>query len=246
MTEMDHAAIEELEAAGRRQREEAEAEAGPTPVVSLDGFDAAIALSYQFAEDGSTSLEYDTTLMAELLARGRFAGEADPWAAAVAEVERIVEATVDGPGSPWFRAVSDCDECGRSSLLCGCHVERPSSEELGVTLAAYRGGRRFRVIREGARFIHGDFGTRGGRVAIPVGSIIEVFGLRHCFDLDQHLIWATLDGKPLDGIMGNDPHPDPWAEFEPHCYATNGSERVSVPDPSYLVPVDAAGNETPW
>lgn len=239
--------LEELEAAGRKQREEAEAENRSTwRVGSLDGFDAAVYMTYEFSQDGSTSLEYDTTLMAEILARGRFADNPDPWAAAVKEVKRIVKATPKSPGSPSFRAVSDCDECSRSSRLCDCYPELPASEELGVTLASYRPERRFRVIRDGARFIHGDFGTGGGRVPIPKGSIIEVDGLRNCFDIDQHLIWSKLDGRRIKGIHGNDPHPEPWAEFEPHCLAANGPDRVSVPDPSYLEPVDADGNVEPW
>jgi hypothetical protein len=132
------------------------------------------------------------------------------------------------------------------------------SERAGVYWSAYRRGRRFRVIRKGVHLVHGNFGAVAGRVEVPVGSIIEVRDWLSDFDGDIHLIWASIDGRPVEGIVGNDPYDYPWAVVEPSCrigYEPRARagldnlpwpEQASAPDPTCLQPVDAEGRPEPW
>ena len=111
----------------------------------------------------------------------------------------------------------------------------------------YRAGRRFRVIQPGARLVHGNFGENGGAVDLPIGSILKVRGWMSDFDADIHLIWASVDGRPVEGIIGNDPHTVPWAVFAPAVAVTYSrgpdlSEQVTAPDGSYLQPLDDLGD----
>jgi len=68
------------------------------------------------------------------------------------------------------------------------------------------------------------------------------------FDGDIHLIWASVDGRPVVGISGNDPHTVAWATFAPpvpipYWRDPNLGEQATAPDGSYLQPLDGLCDE---
>lgn len=133
-----------------------------------------------------------------------------------------------------------------------------SSERAGVFWTAYVAGRRFRVIREGARLIHGQFGEGGGAVDLRVGTVIEFRDWLSDADGDITPIWATIDGQQIAGIIGNNPPTCPWAAFSPSCpisYMPRAEagldnlpwpEQAFAPDPTFLQPVDDSGEPQAW
>lgn len=67
------------------------------------------------------------------------------------------------------------------------------------------------------------------------------------FDTNIRLIWASVDGRPVEGIIGNDAPTVPWAVFAPSVAITywrgpDLSEQATAPDGSYLQPLEDLGD----
>ena len=118
--------------------------------------------------------------------------------------------------------------------------------------ASFVPGRRFRVVKEGATLVHGDWGASAGRVVLSVGTIITFRGWLSNDDGDSSAIWHLPEGVPPELIHGAlSPHEGPWAvvtparKLSPETSPTTGWS-LDWPDPDYLQPVDADGEPAGW